>query len=52
MNILDWIVLFLPILVIAYFACKAQKHVKGVADFLSAGRIAGRYCTVLKLTNP
>ena len=43
MNTLDWIVLFLPILVVIYFACKAQKHVKGVADFLSAGRIAGRY---------
>ena len=43
MRTLDWIVLILPILIVIWSALKAQKHVRGVADFLSAGRIAGRY---------
>ena len=43
MRTLDWIVLIVPILIVIWSALKAQKHVRGVADFLSAGRIAGRY---------
>ncbi len=40
---LDWIIIFIPILVIIVAACKSQKYTRGVADFLSASRVAGRY---------
>lgn len=40
---LDWIVIWVPLLIVVWAAYKSQKYVKGVADFLSAGRIAGRY---------
>ncbi len=40
---LDWILIWVPLLVVVYCGLKSQKYVKSVADFLSAGRIAGRY---------
>ncbi len=43
MFTLDWFIIWIPILVVVYFAIKSQKYVKGVADFLSAGCVAGRY---------
>ena len=32
-----------PLVVVLVIAIKAQKYVTGIADFLSAGRVAGRY---------
>ena len=43
MNWVDWIFVGIPILLVVMAALKSQKYVKGVADFLSAGRVAGRY---------
>ena len=43
MNWVDWIFVAIPILLVVWAALKSQKYVKGVADFLSAGRVAGRY---------
>ena len=43
MFFLDWLIIWIPILVVIYAALRTQKYVKGVADFLSAGRVAGRY---------
>ena len=43
MHWIDWILFALPIVVVVVSAVKAQKYVHGVADFLSAGRIAHRY---------
>ena len=43
MNWVDWIFVGIPILLVVLGAMKSQKYVKGVADFLSAGRVAGRY---------
>ena len=40
---LDWIIIFLPLVVVLIVGIKAQKYVKTVADFLAAGRVAGRY---------
>ena len=40
---LDWILIWVPLIIVVFAAFKSQKYVKGVADFLSAGRIAGRY---------
>ena len=40
---LDWILVFVPLLVVMVIGLKSQKYVKSVADFLAAGRVAGRY---------
>src|SRR5580704_12612377 len=43
MHPLDWILVFIPLAVVLAFALYTNRYVKGVADFLSAGRCAGRY---------
>ena len=43
MHIIDWILFAIPIAFVVFSALKAQRYVHGVADFLSAGRIAHRY---------
>jgi Na+/proline symporter len=40
---LDWLIVIVPLVVITWIALRAQKYVVGVADFLTAGRVAGRY---------
>ena len=43
MHWIDWLIVVLPLFIVAYIGLKTQKHVKGVSDFLTAGRVAGRY---------
>lgn len=43
MHVIDWLFVLVPLLCVLIVGVKAQKHVHGVVDFLSAGRIAGRY---------
>ena len=43
MTWVDWIVVAIPLLIVVVMALKAQKYVTSVADFLAAGRVAGRY---------
>ena len=43
MHWIDWFLFALPICIVIAAAVKAQRYVHGVADFLSAGRIAHRY---------
>ncbi len=43
MRAADWILFALPVAFVVFTALRAQRHVRGVADFLSAGRIARRY---------
>ena len=43
MSSLDWILMLIPMLVVLGCALWAQRYQRGVADFLSAGRVGGRY---------
>ncbi len=43
MHWIDWLIVFVPLLLVLAVSLKAQKYVKGVSDFLAAGRVAGRY---------
>ena len=43
MHWLDWIILIVPVIFVLSMAFYARKYVRGVADFLAAGRVAGRY---------
>ena len=43
MTWIDWIVVAIPLVIVIGMALKAQTYVKSVADFLAAGRVAGRY---------
>lgn len=43
MHWLDLIIVVVPLLVVFGFAFYAKRYVRGVADFLAAGRVAGRY---------
>lgn len=43
MQLIDWILVILPIALVLGFAVYTQRFVKSVADFLAGGRCAGRY---------
>ena len=43
MTWLDWCFVVVPVLIVLMIGLKSQKYVKSVADFLAAGRVAGRY---------
>lgn len=43
MHWIDWLVVLLPLGLIAYICIKTKRHVQSVADFLAGGRVAGRY---------
>ena len=43
MSLLDWIIATLPLLLVLALGIYSNQYVRGVADFMSAGRCAGRY---------
>ena len=43
MGILDYCIVVIPVLFVLAAAWYTRRYVKGVADFLAAGRVAGRY---------
>ena len=43
MQAIDWILLIVPLLVVLGVGVYTQRYMKSVADFLSGGRVAGRY---------
>ncbi len=43
MQVIDWIFFALPLLIVLGLGIYANQYVKSVADFLSGGRLAGRY---------
>ena len=43
MKWFDWLILFLPLCFVLYMGFYSRRYIRGVADFLSAGRLCGRY---------
>ncbi len=43
MHTLDWIIVTVPTVLVLWLAVYSRRYVCGVADFLAAGRTAGRY---------
>lgn len=43
MTSLDWIIMALPLFVVTGIALYTRRFMRGVADFMAAGRCAGRY---------
>ena len=43
MHWIDYVLVGIPLLVVVWIGAKAQRFVTGVSDFLTAGRVAGRY---------
>jgi len=43
MHWIDWLIVLIPVTGVLGMAVYAKKYVRGVTDFLAAGRVAGRY---------
>ena len=43
MSWIDWLIVIIPLLAVAWIGFKTQHYVQGVSDFLAVGRVAGRY---------
>ncbi|MEN8254475.1 MAG: sodium:panthothenate symporter [Verrucomicrobiota bacterium] len=43
MHWIDWLIVIIPVLFLLYIALYSRKYVRGVVDYLAAGRVAGRY---------
>ncbi len=43
MHWIDWCIMVIPLVIIVAMAIYSGKYVRGVTDFLAAGRVAGRY---------
>jgi len=43
MHWIDWVITLVPLTLILYLAFYSKKYVRGIVDFLAAGRVAGRY---------
>jgi len=43
MTTIDWIILLLPLVLVLCVAARIRRYTRSVADFLAAGRSAGRY---------
>lgn len=43
MHWLDWIIVIVPVTLILWLGVYSRKYVRGVVDYLAAGRVAGRY---------
>jgi SSS family solute:Na+ symporter len=43
MHLIDWLLVILPVVTVASIAFYTQRYMHGVSDFMSGGRLAGRY---------
>lgn len=43
MSLIDWLIVIIPVSLVLFMGWKAGRYVRGVSDYLVAGRICGRY---------
>ena len=43
MSLVDWIIAIVPLAFVVYMGFYSRRYIKGVSDYLAAGRVAGRY---------
>ncbi|MFA6931267.1 MAG: sodium:panthothenate symporter [Lentisphaeria bacterium] len=43
MSLIDWLIVIIPVLFVVGMGIYSRKYLRGVADFLAAGRVCGRY---------
>ena len=43
MHWIDWLITIVPVAIVLWMAVYSRKYVRGVVDYLAAGRVAGRY---------
>lgn len=43
MTIYDWVLVAVPLAIVLFIGWRTQRYMQGVSDFMSAGRVAGRY---------
>lgn len=43
MGLLDWLIVVIPVAFVMGMGLYSRKYIRGVSDFLSAGRLCGRY---------
>jgi len=43
MHLIDWLIAVVPVVLVLSLAVHSRKYVRGVVDYLAAGRVAGRY---------
>ena len=43
MHWIDWLITIVPVALVLWMAVYSRKYVRGVVDYLAAGRVAGRY---------
>lgn len=43
MHWIDWVIVAVPLMIVLFIGLRTHRYVTGVADFLTAGRVAGRY---------
>ena len=43
MHWIDWLITIVPVVLVLWMAVYSRRYVRGVVDYLAAGRVAGRY---------
>lgn len=43
MGLIDWLIVIIPVTFVIGMALYSRKYIRGISDFLAAGRVCGRY---------
>ena len=43
MGLIDWLIVIIPVMIVLGIGFYSRRYIRGVVDFLAAGRVCGRY---------